>query len=444
MVARTHYPELLAPAGSLEKLRIATLYGADAVYLSGQNFGLRQAADNFSLEELEEGIDFAHRHGTKTYLTLNSFFHNRDFKGMESFLQFLKFHKADALIISDLGALSLAKKVGLPVHLSTQASCLNSESGKFWHRAGVERLILGREVSIAEAGAIKKSTGLEVELFIHGSMCMSYSGHCVISNFTSGRDSNRGGCAHSCRFEYNLKVEEEIGSREPDSQCSSQSNAGEQFQGRSYFMSSKDLNGIDLLPQFIEHKIDSLKIEGRNKGPLYAATVTKVYRYAIDQMAKNGKLSIEELTVLQSELGKMSHRDYTPASLVQKASEDSIYDKRESEDNRYPFAGTVLAIMENKSVLLEVKTAIEDGDVLEVLQEGGNFLTLNLREIYNILGERIKRSRPSSVIRLPFVDGLKIGQLVRKVNQSEANLGSLYGERTNMGLDAPFKGESVI
>ena len=196
-------PELLSPAGSLEKLKVSVLYGADAVYLGGQKFGLRQASDNFTYEELAEGVEFAHTHGAKVYVVLNSFLHDKDLEELPEFITVLEDLKVDAVIVSDLGVIcTIRKHSKLVVHLSTQASCLNIESAKLWQKMGAQRIVLGREVTIKEAAKIKQATGLEIEMFVHGSMCMSYSGNCVISNYTQGRDSNRGGCAHSCRFEY--------------------------------------------------------------------------------------------------------------------------------------------------------------------------------------------------------------------------------------------------
>ncbi len=243
-------PELLAPAGSLDKLKVAIDYGADAVYLAGLKFGLRSAAENFTTQELEEGVKYAHERGAKTYVVINGFLHDEDLAELPEFVKLLEELGVDAIIASDLGVIQTIKKhSSTPIHLSTQASCLNVSSAKFWKKQGVERVVLGREVSIKEAGKIKREAGVEVEMFVHGSMCMAYSGNCVISNFTQGRDSNRGGCAHSCRFEYSLKFENEEEKR------------------RAYFMSSKDLNGLAHLEEFIKEGIDSIKGGGKDEKP---------------------------------------------------------------------------------------------------------------------------------------------------------------------------------
>ena len=218
-------PELLSPAGSLEKLKVSISYGADAVYCGGQKFGLRSAADNLTYQELEEGVNFAHEKNAKVFVVLNSFLHDQDLEELPSFVRFLEEVGVDAVIVSDLGVVRTVRSVSkIPIHLSTQASCLNIQSALFWKKMGVQRIVLGREVSLEEASQIKKETGLEIELFIHGSMCMAYSGNCVISNYTSGRDSNRGGCAHSCRFEYTLEGKEDSGNKK---------------ELKSFFMSSK-------------------------------------------------------------------------------------------------------------------------------------------------------------------------------------------------------------
>ncbi|MBI2520278.1 MAG: U32 family peptidase C-terminal domain-containing protein [Bdellovibrio sp.] len=386
-------PELLAPAGSLEKLHVAVQYGADAVYLSGQAFGLRQASDNFTLEELKQGLSFCHQNNVKAYITLNSHFHGDDFQQLDSFLKLLVKDGADALIVSDLGVLKFVHPYGIPIHLSTQASCLNSEAARFWKKMGVKRLIMGREVTLLEAKTIKEQVGLEVELFIHGSMCMSYSGNCVISNFTSGRDSNRGGCAHSCRFEYSLDLRD--GGRET----------------KTFFMSSKDLNGLELLPLCLEYEIDSLKIEGRMRGPLYVATMCKVYREALDygpappMLCQNWKARLE----------KTSHREYAQGSLLCRAGEESIYDQRESEENPYPFAGTILEVVPDQHILLHAKTALSPGDTIEILTFQGNDISITLDQLFSIDNHPITRCRPSSVIKLPYRSGVTAKMIVRKV-----------------------------
>lgn len=321
-------PEILSPAGSLDKLKVAVLYGAHAVYVGGQKFGLRTAADNFTQDELREGMIFAHERGAKVYVVLNSFLHDKDLEELPEFVKFLAEIKTDAVIVSDLGVVKTVRAhSSIPIHVSTQASTLNVEAAKLWKNMGATRIVLGREVSIKEAGKIKREAGIEIEMFIHGSMCMAYSGHCVISNFTQGRDSNRGGCAHSCRFEYSLDMGLDTMEKK-----------------KAFFMSSKDLEGLRLLPEFIKEEIDSLKIEGRMKSHLYAGTMSKVYSEALDFYRAHGHFLSEDLLSWEAELSKVSHRSYTEASLVDKAGADSIFNERESDSEcEWQMVGTVVS-----------------------------------------------------------------------------------------------------
>jgi putative protease len=386
--------ELLAPAGNLEKLKVAVSYGCDAVYLGGQKYGLRSAAENFTDQEIEEGVNFAHRRDVKVYVVLNSFLHDEDFSGLLDFVAFLKQVGVDALIVSDLGVINLIRKnCPIPIHLSTQASCLNSEAGKFWQKMGVERLILGREVSLQEASKIKADTGLEVELFGHGSLCMAYSGNCVISNYTQGRDSNRGGCAHNCRFEYTLDFGKE--------------------KQKSHFMSSKDLMGISQIPNFLSYGISSLKIEGRMKTHLYLGTIVKAYREVIDHYQKFGKLKSSLLTDKMTELKKVAHRDYTEGSLLDKAGSDSIFDDREHLDQSTVWIGQVVEVKDREHILLQVRNPFHPNDKLELLPFTGREKKLDSSLPVNVLGEDIVKAKPGSLVKLPFIEGVECFNLVR-------------------------------
>lgn len=398
-------PELLAPAGSLEKLKVAVLYGANAVYLGGQKFGLRTAADNFTLPELEEGVSFAHQHGALVYVVLNSFLHDEDLEELPEFLHVLERLKVDAVIVSDLGVIETIKEHSeLEIHLSTQASCLNVEAAKLWKQTGVTRIVLGREVSIYEAAAIKRSSGLEVEMFVHGSMCMAYSGNCVISNYTQGRDSNRGGCAHSCRFEYSLE-------------------GPGLDKVQNTFMSSKDLLGIRVIKEFIEAGIDSLKVEGRMKSHHYAGTVSKIYAEALKFYAEHGTkprdekerlLFLDKETAWQKELEKLSHRDYTQASLIEKAKADSIYDERDQLVKDYVVSGLVLETRESEHLLVQVRSAFHPGDRLELVPFEGPSISFELEEFYDLKGARIEKSRPGQLVKLPWFQQAKPWNLIRR------------------------------
>lgn len=398
-MSQSSLPEVLAPAGSLDKLKVAVLYGANAVYVGGQKFGLRTAAENFTLDELREGVEFAHARDAKVYVVLNSFLHDKDLEELPSFVRFLEELQVDAVIVSDLGVVkTVAAHSKIPIHISTQASTLNAEAAKLWKRLGASRIVLGREVSIEEAGAIKREAGIEIEMFIHGSMCMAFSGNCVISNFTQGRDSNRGGCAHSCRFEYSI----DMGLDTPEKK-------------RAFFMSSKDLEGLRLLPEFIKHGIDSLKVEGRMKGPLYAGTMSKVYSEALAYYKAHGDLLSDDLAHWESELNKVAHRDYTEASLRGPAGADSIFNEREnSNENEWCMVGTILEVSPKAGLVLEVRNAFNQGDELEVVPFSGKAITLRASEIIDLKGVALTRTKPSTLIRLPFHEGIEPLNLVRQ------------------------------
>lgn len=390
-------PELLSPAGSLEKLKVAVLYGADAVYLGGQKFGLRQASDNFTAEELKEGVEFAHERGSLVYVVLNSFLHDKDLEELPEFLALLSELKVDAVIVSDLGVITeIQKHSNLVIHLSTQASCLNVESAKLWKKMGVTRIVLGREVTIKEAKKIKDETGLEIEMFVHGSMCMAFSGNCVISNYTQGRDSNRGGCAHSCRFEYSIDFNQDEEAK------------------KAFFMSSKDLEGIRMLTEFIEAGIDSLKVEGRNKSHYYAGTVSKVYAEALRYYKTNGNFLSDDLIRWEEELRKISHRDYTTGSLDEYADESSIYNQRESDEIEYTVSGVVLEVKENEHILMEVRSAFYPGDELEIMPFKGRIINHKIATIKTIAGIEIPKSKPGSVVKVPYMAGAERFNLIRK------------------------------
>ncbi|MFA6238686.1 MAG: U32 family peptidase [Bacteriovorax sp.] len=393
-------PELLSPAGSLEKLKVSVLYGADAVYLGGQKFGLRAASDNFTYEEMCEGVEFAHSRSAQVYVVLNSFLHDKDLEELPEFLGLLSELKVDAVIVSDLGVIETIKKhSNLVVHLSTQASCLNIESAKLWQKMGAKRIVLGREVTIREAKKIKQATGLEIEMFVHGSMCMSFSGNCVISNYTQGRDSNRGGCAHSCRFEYSIDK--------------LSNNNNNEDQKKAYFMSSKDLEGIRLLPEFIEAGIDSLKVEGRNKSHHYAGTISKVYSDALRYYKQHGNFLSSDMITWEEELRKVSHRDYTTGSLDHYADESSIYNSRESDDNKFVVSGIVLEASPGQHLLVDVKSAFNPGDVLEVMPFRGATSKLNVDFLSSLSGVNLERSKPGSVVKIPYAAGAEKFNIIR-------------------------------
>ena len=391
-------PEILAPAGSLDKLKVAILYGANAVYVGGQKFGLRTAAENFTLDELREGVEFAHERGAHVYVVLNSFLHDKDLTELPDFIKFLESISVDAVIVSDLGVVkTVSANSKIPIHISTQASTLNVEAAKLWKKMGATRVVVGRELTIKEAGMIKREANIEVEMFIHGSMCMAYSGNCVISNFTQGRDSNRGGCAHSCRFEYSL---EGLDTEEKK---------------KAYFMSSKDLEGLRVLPEFINENIDSLKIEGRMKSHLYAGTMSKIYSEALKYYAEHGNFLSDDLLYWESELSKVSHRSYTKASLIEPAGEDSIFNERENNsDAEWQMVGSVMEANPKAGIVLEVRNAFNQGDELEIIPFKGPAIKITTSEIVDIAMKPVTRTRPSTLVRLPYQERVESFHLIRQ------------------------------
>ena len=381
----TWKPELLAPAKNLERLKVAIAYGADAVYLGGQKYGLRARADNFTDYELDRGVAFAHQHDAKVYVTLNAFLHDADLEGLAEYCQFLESIGVDGVIVSDLGVVRVARKSSnLNIHLSTQASCLNSYGARLWKEMGVKRLIVGRELSIAEAGEIRSQAGIEVEMFAHGAMCMAYSGHCTISNFTAGRDSNRGGCIQSCRLPYHL-----------------QGNAKEN--DLVTFMSSKDLWGIYQIGDFFNHQICSLKIEGRMKSSFYVALTCKIYRQLIDARAA-GTLTPDMLEVAAAELQSVPHRDYFSGSLETPAGSDSVFGQLSGiNTGERQYLGIVMdATLQEIVVRLVEPLAV--GDEIEIVPFQGEPIRTKVEQLFSATGEPKKSMRADGLVRIPKVN----------------------------------------
>ena len=347
--------ELLCPVGNEEKLKTAVLYGADAVYLAGPNLSLRAASDNFSLQSLEKAVAFCHQHQVKVYVTLNAFFTEPDFTALLPYLQHLEALQVDGLIVSDLGVISLiVQKTSLAVHVSTQATVLNPYQADFYKDLGVKRLILGREASLAEAARIKDATGLELELFIHGAMCMAFSGGCVISNYTAGRDSNRGGCIQSCRHNFVLTP--------------GPSTENLPASERKSFISSKDLNGLSLLDQFFAYGIDSAKIEGRMKTELYLAATTLAYKTAIERYRAKKTALPPDNQDLAELLESLAHRGYSSGSLAQPADATSVFRQGDKEHGAI-FAGKLLAYDPlDRKLYLQLANRLNQGEKLFFLR----------------------------------------------------------------------------
>ncbi|PIE02228.1 MAG: peptidase U32 [Acidobacteria bacterium] len=392
---KSHIPEILAPAGDPLKLRTALIYGADAVYLAGSRFGLRQASDNFQEEELRDACRYAHDRGKKVYLALNAFLFDHELQGVPSYVAQCEKMGVDALIVSDLGVLRIAREhSSLPLHISTQASTLNSLSAGFWKDMGAKRVVLGREVSMEEAIVIRKKTGIEVEVFVHGAMCMSYSGHCTISNYTAGRDSNRGGCIQSCRFAYHLNAEKSCESKKATT-----------------FLSSKDLRAMPLMNELLGSPIDSLKIEGRNKSLLYVATAVRNYSKAKRQFLKQGRVQKEEL---MEDLERMSFRGYTEANLKEKAGSSSVYEYETSRTSGYCMLGYVVEKVQGQYAAILLRSGFQDSDQMEIMGVGEVDYKLPKGEIRDSLGQKIKSGRPNTVIYIPDSDSIEEGMVLRK------------------------------
>ena len=388
-------PELLAPAKNLERLKVAVTYGADAVYVGGQKYGLRTRADNFSDYDLEYGVNFAHENDAKVYLTLNAFLHDDDFEGLAEYCQFLESISVDGVIVSDLGVLRVVKRSSdIDIHLSTQASCLNSYAGQMWKQFGVKRLIVGREVSVVEGGAIRAQTGVDVEMFVHGAMCMAFSGNCTISNFTAGRDSNRGGCIQSCRFPYQL--------------------ADKRDDRPVTFMSSKDLWGIHQVGAFFEHQICSLKIEGRMKSSFYVAVACRAYRQVIDAYGE-GRLTPEMLNQIVAELESIPHRDYDSASLETPAGSNSVYKQLESSRGTHEYLGIVMETT-SENIVLQLVESVAVGDEIEIIPVHGEIMRWQLSQLVSVVGDRLEKMPAGNVVCIPKAVAPEILNNVEKLN----------------------------
>ncbi len=381
--------ELLAPAGNLEKLKIAILYGADAVYVAGQSFSLRRAANNFNLEEIRSAIEFAHQHRSRLYITVNAFLHDSEAVDLIDYLAELEDLQPDALICSDLGVVRLAREhTGIPIHVSTQASVLNSQHAEIWKEFGAKRIVVGRELTIEEAASIKKTTGLEVEMFIHGAMCMAFSGHCSMSTFVANRDSNRGGCIQNCRFKYTLFTNDKPVKK-------------------SHLLSSKDLCGIELIKEFLNHGIDSVKIEGRMKSNLYIASTVRAYANAISGGSDDAGIWFDELK-------KLPYRGYTTGSLFERAGSESVYGLSKEIDQEYKLAGTVMDIDEAGSrFAFQVRNRFKAGDRIEVMSFNGDLIDIKINEIRNIDNHIIPIAQPGNLIWLPLKKGIEINNVAR-------------------------------
>ena len=406
--------ELLAPAGNMDKLKMALLYGADAVYLGGKSFGLRAFSDNFSLEEMEEAVRYAHGLGKKVHVTVNIFPHNADLNGLPEYLTSLRDIHVDAVLIADPGIFSLARQIvpDLPVHISTQANVTNWASAKFWHDAGAKRVVMAREVSLKDVKAIHDKVPVELEGFVHGAMCISYSGRCLLSNyFTENRDSNRGQCVQCCRFKYNVVEEKRPGQYFP---------VMEDERG-TYIFNSKDLCLLPYLPDLYDAGLCSLKIEGRMKSVHYVATVVKVYRQAIDAYERDP----EHFRVLPEwieELEKISHRPYTRGFSVSRPTEaDQVY-SHSSNTQTHEFIGLVRSYdAERKLAWIEQRNHFKVGQTVEFLQPKGHLVRCMVSRIIDETGQDLDAARHAQqVVAVPVDEPLEAYSMMRREMKSHA------------------------
>ena len=369
--------ELLIPAGSLEVLKIAVLYGADAVYIGGEAFGLRAKAQNFSLEEMGEGIRFAHSRGVKVYVTANILAHNRDLARVEEYFRELKELGPDALIISDPGVFLIARRVlpGMEIHISTQANNTNYQTYRFWWELGAKRVVCARELSLEEIKEIRENIPreMEIESFIHGAMCISYSGRCLLSNFLAGRDANQGSCTHPCRWQYSLSEETRPGEYFP---------VFENERG-TFIFNSKDLCMIEHIPELMEAGVDSFKIEGRMKTALYVAVTARTYRKAIDDFNQDPEVYRKNLGWYKEEIGKCTCRQFSTGFYFGKPGKAGQIYENSTYIKNYTYLGTVEEVSRDGLCRIEQKNKFSVGDVIQVMKPDGRNLAATVKGIFN-------------------------------------------------------------
>ncbi len=376
-------PELLAPGGSLEKLKAAIDYGADAVYIGGDAFSLRVAAENFSVEEMKEGIKYAHDRGKKVYLTANIIPHNDDIPEFEKFIEEIRPLGFDAVLIADLGLFGMMRELApeIPVHVSTQANNTNYKTALMWHKLGAERVVLGREMSFKEIAEFRENIpeDLELEAFVHGAMCISYSGRCLLSNYMTGRDSNLGACAHPCRWNYSLVEEKRPG----------EYFKVEENERGTFIFNSKDLCTIEHIPELIESGITSLKIEGRVKTAFYVATVVGAYRREIDRYLADPENYVFNKAELE-ELCKVSHRPYTTGFYFGKPDENSQVYETSSYIRDYELIGIVKSYDEKTGrMTVTQRNRFFEGDEIEIMQPMKPYITIKAENMCDENGETI-------------------------------------------------------
>lgn len=402
-------PELLIPASSLEVLKIAVIYGADAVYIGGEAFGLRAKAKNFSMEEIKEGIAFAHAHDVKVYITANILAHNGDLDGVREYFAELREIKPDALIISDPGVYMIAKEVCPEIerHISTQANNTNYGTYRFWYEQGAKRVVSARELSLAEIKEIRANIpdDLEIETFIHGAMCISYSGRCLLSNYFTGRDANQGACTHPCRWKYAVVEEKRPGEYLP---------VYENERG-TYIFNSKDLCMIEHIPELMESGIDSFKIEGRMKTALYVATVARTYRRVIDDYKQSPELYREHMAWYQEQISNCTYRQFTTGFFFGKPSDEAqIYDNN-TYVKEYTYLGIVGERNEEGLYRIEQRNKFSVGESIEVMKPDGANITVTVQRIVDEEGHDMESApHPKQVLYIDLGQPLAMYDILRR------------------------------
>jgi putative protease len=401
--------ELLIPAGSLEVLKVAVDYGADAVYIGGEAFGLRAKAHNFTIEQMKEGVTYCHERDVKLYVTANIFAHNDDLDGIRRYFEKLKNVGIDALIISDPAVFTIAKEIlpEIDIHISTQANNTNYGIYQFWYNLGATRVVSARELSLREIKDIRANIpeDMEIESFVHGAMCISYSGRCLLSHFLTGRDANRGACTHPCRWKYSVVEETRPGEYFPV----------EEDDRGTYIFNSKDLCMVHHIPELVEAGIDSFKIEGRMKTALYVATVARTYRKAIDDYLKSPELYQHNLEWYKSEIGKCTYRQFTTGFYFGKTDSDSqVYDNNDYV-KEYTYIGKVEAVDEKGRNAFIQRNKFSVGEQVEAMLFDGTNLNLQVGGIWNESGEAVDSApHPKEPLLVDLGQALPVGTILRR------------------------------
>lgn len=402
-------PEVLAPANSLEVLKTAVEYGADAVYIGGEMYGLRAKAKNFSAEDMKKGIAYAHERGKKVYVTANITAHNRDLEGVRAYFHELKEIRPDALIISDPGVFTIAKEVcpEIDIHISTQSNNVNYMTFRFWKEQGATRVVTARELSLEEIGNIRKNIpdDFEIETFVHGAMCISYSGRCLLSHYFTGRDANLGACTHPCRWKYYIMEEKRPGEFLPV----------EENERGTYIFNSKDLCMIEHIPELVNAGIDSFKIEGRMKTALYVAVVSRTYRQAIDDYFEDPQKYIDNIPYYKKEIAKCTYRQFTTGFFFGPTTHDSqIYDNN-TYVKGYEYLGTIHESLEDGRGVFEQKNKFSVGDEVEIMKPTGENIVTKVLSMQDEKGKNVDSCpHPGQRITLQTECTLQEYDIIRK------------------------------